>query len=82
MQMSSTYLQGDGHFLVQPRLDLLYFFITPAKHFAEIKWKPLISEVRGQKVLITELSCTEFKQYAVQVIALPSKISRLPFLFS
>ena len=39
MQMSSAYLQGEGHFLVQPRLDLLYFFITPAKHFAEIKWK-------------------------------------------
>ena len=44
MLISSTYLQGEGHFLVQPRLDFLYFFVTLAKHFAEIIWNALISK--------------------------------------
>ena len=40
MLKSSTYLQGEGHFLVQARLDFLYFFITPAKHLAKMKRNP------------------------------------------
>ena len=44
MLTSSAYLQGEGHFLVQPRLDFLYFFVTLAKHFAEIIWNALISK--------------------------------------
>lgn len=87
--VSLTHLQGEGHFLVQPKFVFLYFFITPAKHFAETNKTQLsIGTERAESAtavaVFSRLYQLSFEKKIVQIFALLSKSShqfeRVPHL--